>query len=1631
MPLPQLQTRLAQLPLVLAGPLLRRTTATEVTVWLALKEARKATLTVREVDGSGNATGPARATGTRTTVAVGDNLHVVAITATAPAATPLQPGRTYVYDVAFGPTGGDETAPVAGSTETLLAARVVADDAVLALRALTYDTPGAPRLPSFAIAPATPADLRVIHGSCRKPHASGDDALAAADAIVASALSTPARRPHLLLLTGDQIYADDVADVLLAVAADAAPALLGFDEQLPTAAGPRVASVFLPGERKRLVADDARLTTEDGGSHLLSFGEYCAMYLLAFGTAIWPEALPVAEDFAPSSRGFFADHRRTKELRAVRRWWAGLAAVRRALANIPTLTVFDDHEITDDWNLRGSWMRSVLAPDRGSRLGRRVVQNGLAAFALFQAWGNTPAQFAASGDEGRPGRDLLAALARWRGQDSGAALDAIAAGVGMPTGFDADSAPQTAPGALAWHYAVTTPSFQLLALDTRTQRASPGGEGEPAALLGAPGALQRQLRDVPAPDGDVPVLVISPTPVFGNPLMEWLVSLGQSLGMPLYFDAETWGLQPAARERFLSALLTRGRAAADGVKRQRVVLLCGDVHYGFSARVDYRGSITPAGVADGVRAAVAQLTASPSRNESGQTRFLHWIGYEPFGNKIPRETVVGFANLGGGTVTLGTAPLTGAVSRRGTPAFGPLPEGGTPNPAADWRYELEFLLADTESTASRGPLGPPVQAPPPGDRAAALAQYLDAAGVHANEYVGRFGSGKEIVGRNTIGEVTFRWGETDADKHVVHELWWTLPEEVIPYPLSRWSISLANGAAADAGVRLHVTDAAGNATPLANAWVYVRGGAPARLTTLRTEADGRLVERRGTERDAPWDYGRAWAPRAGDSVEIAFTRGARPVPEAVLERAALARAFQAATIPAPGGPTGTTIVLRDARIAVTRPDELGVWPLLWQSPDAVQPWLVAGAGGIDADGRTYEKAGLPQRQRAYTRPDIAGNLTVADGTANAVPAAARLRARGLRVEASVPADATRATVELLDRAGAVVRQRDGFAPTARLLDVAPATLAAAAGGRRALTADVLIDPDAVVGALGHVQLLIVCETPAGPRIEATAALLTGTQLALVDDPAPETRGTQPSEADDVVIVDFGADEQPDGTSLPASPQLTAEALANCARVRRMKQYPTGVYEALYDPSAPAAVPANPLIPKPRMPRLMAELQLAGADLPALRDLMRRRWHRRDVDPATPRPVELLELRVEADWRMLLTWQGMDARSGTVGGGYPNPHIAHSHVTALTDSSLVRMRFNEDGDLCDPDGRALRLPADGTVPDAMAATVLPAWVEARRRTPVVLAAAARPWGREAAAPNRDALVVEWLPLVERVRGGDGVLELTELRVGRETTDAEAVHGGRVPGATAASVADAAADLPPARLPRFRVPGVNPTAAQVDQLVEALVDRRLPGIRARPSIALLADICWRTTARLIVAWENGHHGQYDPAAPARRRWRRNGVDYFVGRERGMPTFGPPHGYGLGQLDNWNAPPVGPDPDMVWDFVANAEQVLTLIFDDKAASSFATLNAHPPGAAAAAADRARFRALHQRETVRRYNGGNEFVFRARDGRWRIDPPAWLDPSNVPYPNQVLGTGVNYGDPRPIELTAADFGPESGTVP
>src|SRR5208282_2045021 len=389
-----LQTRLPRLPLILAGPILRRVTPSSATVWVVLQKSAMVTLQIKSA--TGDNVGDAA---TAPTIAVGRYLHIVAVTAP----VSLTPGVIYTYDMSFATFGADGTA--LGQTKLL--------DAVTPTEVpnpISY--PPYP-LPSFALPPANLNDLRIIHGSCRKPHGNGPDALSILDDLIAVTAQNATERPHQLLFTGDQIYADDVAAVLLMQLMDASSTLLGTDGGAP---GGWRAEELLPGNRKPsdfppltrtgiLGGDGAGFTSADLRSHLMALGEYLCMYLFTWSDVLWPAPalLPSSFEIAAAAEasgnlsawnpGAFA-----KDIADIPGHLANvvthlktLSKVRRALANIPTYMILDDHDVTDDWNMTIKFCNAVY----GSDLGRRVVQNALVAYALCQLWGNTPEQFQA------------------------------------------------------------------------------------------------------------------------------------------------------------------------------------------------------------------------------------------------------------------------------------------------------------------------------------------------------------------------------------------------------------------------------------------------------------------------------------------------------------------------------------------------------------------------------------------------------------------------------------------------------------------------------------------------------------------------------------------------------------------------------------------------------------------------------------------------------------------------------------------------------------------------------------------------------------------------------------------------------------------------------------------------------------------------------------------------------------------------------------------------------------------------------------------------------------------------------------------------------------------------------------
>jgi len=128
---------------------------------------------------------------------------------------------------------------------------------------------------------------------------------------------------------------------------------------------------FIYEQRKSFVRINTSFTTTDDG-HLLTFGEIAALYLLNWGT-FYVQLPPVGDINKGNLEGL-----KTGNLR-----------VRRLMANVPNYMMFDDHDVTDDWNGDETWRTRVEKSDTG----RRIIANSLAAFWAFQGWGNTPTVF--------------------------------------------------------------------------------------------------------------------------------------------------------------------------------------------------------------------------------------------------------------------------------------------------------------------------------------------------------------------------------------------------------------------------------------------------------------------------------------------------------------------------------------------------------------------------------------------------------------------------------------------------------------------------------------------------------------------------------------------------------------------------------------------------------------------------------------------------------------------------------------------------------------------------------------------------------------------------------------------------------------------------------------------------------------------------------------------------------------------------------------------------------------------------------------------------------------------------------------------------------------------------------------
>jgi hypothetical protein len=592
-------------------------------------------------------------------------------------------------------------------------------------------------LPSFAPPPSELTNLNLLYGSCRLPGHPTPDALAMVDDLIFGddRYKDPRSRPHQLFLGGDQIYADDVTRLHMLVVEGAAVPLIGTtgdadfpdpiehlpldqvlrlkgltddqalgrepfeDEPRPvdptplegyvdedpgfTAKHPLIPADrihFPEGLRLQLTLHDAQLTSSDGDSHILSLGEFAALYLSVWSPAIWgtdvasakfaPRAdaptqaqpFPWDQELPPFVEGTPAEgaivmpaihfparvagHRYVlprgeptpaksedekakdevekqrslrRELTILQEFHSNLPKVQRALANVPTYMILDDHDITDDYFLNPVWRARVL----GRKLGQAIIGNGMIAYALFQDWGNDPVAY-----QSGPKAQLLSLVKQLfptlvtQGPDQQVFQQiAVLLGHDQPLTETPDSKFASANPPLKWHFTIDGPKHRAIVFDNRTRRSYASQAGPPGNV--SVDAMVDQIPLPPLPADREILIVVAPLQVIGPPVLDEIVAplsyrvfdavqaksesseldvtstsgLRQMTGTDP--DAiEAWAFDAETFEHLLKRLEPYGR----------VVLLSGDVHYSSGTVMSYwRGNATRP-------ARFAQFTSSGLKN---------------------------------------------------------------------------------------------------------------------------------------------------------------------------------------------------------------------------------------------------------------------------------------------------------------------------------------------------------------------------------------------------------------------------------------------------------------------------------------------------------------------------------------------------------------------------------------------------------------------------------------------------------------------------------------------------------------------------------------------------------------------------------------------------------------------------------------------------------------------------------------------------------------------------------------------------------------------------------------------------------------------------------------------------------
>ncbi len=548
---------------ILAGPILRRLTKDQLVIWLVTSRPLEISLSLfHHKDGlcffSGNI-----ADFSPKPVQIGQRAHVYLIDYIPQ--TPLPTDELLEYDLTIHSPRGNKT---------------LTD----CIPGLVYD---GQKRPLFIIKPQLD---HVLHGSCRKPHYPSKDALLRIDEELADTIEQEDKRPALLIMGGDQIYADDVAGPMLVAIHQVSQVLGLFPEKLTGATVSDSDELLhskycyyyredlLPHNKETKTLRDRFFggvrkpifTAATAHNHLVTLSEVIAMYLLIWSPELWAYVDLEQADIPDNHIDLYRSERVEIEAFA-----AGLKGVQRLLAHLPTYMIFDDHDVTDDWNLTRGWEEVAYE----NPFSRRIIGNALVGYFLFQGWGNNPQSF---NDE------FLEHVHTCFRQPGGEKQDAL---ISYLLKFH------------NWHYTLPT-SPKMVVLDTRTNRWwSESSLSKPSGLMDWEelSDMQQELMNQPS------VLLVSPAPIFGVKLIEVIQRIITFCGHPLLVDAENWMAHPGSANIILNIFRHRKTP-------KNFVILSGDVHYSFAydIKLKYRHNSPN----------IWQITCSGFKNEFPHTLLL-------------------------------------------------------------------------------------------------------------------------------------------------------------------------------------------------------------------------------------------------------------------------------------------------------------------------------------------------------------------------------------------------------------------------------------------------------------------------------------------------------------------------------------------------------------------------------------------------------------------------------------------------------------------------------------------------------------------------------------------------------------------------------------------------------------------------------------------------------------------------------------------------------------------------------------------------------------------------------------------------------------------------------------------------